>query len=281
MYISTEKRCEAHLVTITGAAPLHRYIYIDGGYVRQRFEYYASRYFNGDPLDFDYNALFHEYQKRFYYDCLPPRRNGEDESTFKKRKDGMRDFFTRLRELRGFHVYEGKLSGDGERVRQKGVDIQLAVHMLTHVSRGIVRRVTLMAGDADFEPLAEAVVAEGAFLTLWADKRSVSTRLRHAADEYEPFHISNLFAALSSQFKSVHPLPEVSGRTGQHHEGLSLLRRGVLPDGSEAKLYAANGRAILIYPSTTTSFMHITWQTPELVMHIAEDLGANISWNNG
>ena len=90
-----------------GASPLERYVYMDGGYIRQRLDFYSRRYIDGQPIDLNYGAILHEYQKRFYYDCLPPKRAGEDDDVFAARETAMRNFFDRLQELRGFHVCEG------------------------------------------------------------------------------------------------------------------------------------------------------------------------------
>ena len=180
-----------------GAPPETRYVYIDGAYLRERLAFYSTRYFNGDPIQLDYQQFFRDFEKKFYYDCLPPRRKGEESDAFKAREEQVKQSFDHLKELSGFHVYEGKLTGDGEKARQKGVDIQLAVHMLTHVSRGTIRRVTLLAGDADFQPLADAIVGEGGYLTLWADKRSAATSLRHAVDRGGPGCLNRFSASIS------------------------------------------------------------------------------------
>jgi uncharacterized LabA/DUF88 family protein len=262
-----------------GTPPSAEYLYVDGGYLRKRLETYSQRYFNGEPFELDFANLFGAYEKKFYYDCLPSRRKDEEENALKEREDKVREFFDSLKVLPGFHVYEGRVSGEGERARQKGVDIQLAVHMLSQASRGTVRKITLLAGDADFQPLADAVVAEGAYLTLWADRRSASRSLVHAVDVFRPLEITQLFNAITAAFKHKHALPQLSGELKANSEGLPMVRSGSLQCGGAVGLFSDGTRSILIYPSGTTHHLHIRWHRPDAVVKIAEDLGEKIIWD--
>lgn len=263
-----------------GIPPERSYVYIDGGYLRERIKSLSRRHFNGEELPLDFGRYFGDFEKKFYYDCLPPRQANEPEDDFKKREERVQALFDGLREKPGFHVYEGKLTGQGEKARQKGVDIQLAVHMLSHVSRGTIRKITLVAGDADFEPLADAVVAEGGYLCLWADRLSVSRRLIHAVDVFQPMEVNRFLHSLSEEFHHAHSMPRTSGELAINPEGLPQIRSGRLSTGGKVGLYSDGRKALLIYPTGKTHFMHIRWHSPEAVANLAEDFGQTIVWDN-
>jgi uncharacterized LabA/DUF88 family protein len=82
--------------------------------------------------------------------------SAETDSAFDFRVKKQTDEFNAIRSLPGFHVRLGTLSGTGKRLRQKEVDVQLAVDMLTQAFAKNMNRATLIAGDLDFRP----VVAE-------------------------------------------------------------------------------------------------------------------------
>ncbi|MEA2872500.1 MAG: hypothetical protein QOH67_2476 [Hyphomicrobiales bacterium] len=255
-----------------------QHAYIDGAYLRQRLAEYSRRYFGAAQIEIDYERMFTGCEKKFYYDCLPPRLGNETDEAFRAREASIRTFFDSLSELPGFHVYEGKIAGQGERARQKGVDVALAVHMLSQAVQGTVRKFTLVAGDADFEPLAHAVVQAGAYLTLWADRKSVAKSLVRAVDVLQPITVNQLLGWASQTFRAAHPMPELSQLFTIEPDGLALARTGTLSNGHEAFLYTGNGRTFVIYRSSATHFMHIRWHTPEAAMDLAADLGADIQW---
>jgi len=80
------------------------------------------------------------------------------------------------------HVRRGRLRGTSGRLRQKGVDIQLAVDALTYSTSGILDAVMLVTGDADFAPLAEAVRNKGPLVAVCAFRKGLSPLLVEAAD---------------------------------------------------------------------------------------------------
>ena len=156
---------------------LPEYLFVDGAYLREILVAIGERYCDGAPLDMNYSTLFSPHEKVFYYDCLPPRRSGETGVEHETRLKEVRTHFAKLRRLPGCHVFEGKTSYEGKVQRQKGIDVHIAVHMLMHVVRKNTMKVTLFAGDADFLPLVQALVLEGAQVTVVFESRSAAVDL--------------------------------------------------------------------------------------------------------
>ena len=74
---------------------------------------------------------------------------------------------------------------------QKGVDISLAVDMLSHAHRKNYALAILIAGDADYVPLVKAVKAEGSRVFVWFfdERYGLSRDLRMSADHYAEISI--------------------------------------------------------------------------------------------
>lgn len=66
----------------------------------------------------------------------------------------------------------------------KQVDISLATDMLTHAHRGNYDVAVLVAGDEDYIPLVDAVMAEGRRVVLWFIDDGLSPKLKNKADFY-------------------------------------------------------------------------------------------------
>ncbi len=66
----------------------------------------------------------------------------------------------------------------------KRVDISLATEMLTHAHRKNYDVAVLVAGDEDYIPLVDAVMAEGRRVVLWFIDDGLSPALKNKADYY-------------------------------------------------------------------------------------------------
>lgn len=66
----------------------------------------------------------------------------------------------------------------------KQVDISLSVDMLTHAHRKNYDVAVLVAGDEDYVPLVEAVMAEGRRVCLWFVEDGLSPLLKNRVDFY-------------------------------------------------------------------------------------------------
>jgi len=88
-------------------APERSSIYLlIGGCLRAVLERVTDTFAGGAVLDLDYETLTRNYSKVFYYDALPERKSGEDETTYYGRIAPQRCLFDRLSSLDRFHVYE-------------------------------------------------------------------------------------------------------------------------------------------------------------------------------
>lgn len=187
----------------------HEYIFIDGAYLRRVVERISQEYCDGSKIPVDYGALFFRYEKKFYYDCPPPRRENESDDDYERRREAFDINMERMQAERGFHVFLGTTAGIGGKARQKGVDIQISVHMLTHCFRRNVKHMTLLAGDRDFEPLVDALVQDGAYVNLRYHRSSISKELLRAADMGEPLTTLEVIQNSGEEFRGLFPVPEV------------------------------------------------------------------------
>ena len=73
-----------------------------------------------------------------------------------------------------------KVKGKGS----KRVDISLAVDMLTHAHRKNFDVAILVAGDEDYVPLVDAVMAEGRRVVLWFLDEGLNPFLKRRVDHY-------------------------------------------------------------------------------------------------
>ena len=131
-------------------------VFIDGGYM--------------DKLLYDSGGLridFGEFVRRlvegrhlpraYYYHCLPYRsaEPTQQEEHFFRNKE---KFFNALRRIDQFEVRLGHLAfrgidSHGQRMlEQKGVDVQLAVDLLTLAFNRVINTAVLLAGDGDLVP---------------------------------------------------------------------------------------------------------------------------------
>jgi uncharacterized LabA/DUF88 family protein len=169
------------------------YVYVDGRYVRKQLSDagLSDEFDPRKPAGFVRNAgwiggLRWDIApvRVFYYDAVDE--TPADEAA-RLEADRQRAYFDRLRRLPETHVVTGYLRpGRRGRRQQKGVDVQLAVDALEAALYQRVKAVALVAGDADFIPLAEAVRRAGPHVLVLAFESSLSDELHAAADRFIP-----------------------------------------------------------------------------------------------
>jgi len=224
------------------------YLFIDGAYLRSRLKY-ISKHFAIDPLDFNFEAFRSSIaQKAFYYDCLPARGPSENGDDYDKRVEPQQKVFKAIRSFSGYHVFLGEAVHSSGGIVQKGVDIVIAVDMLTHSFRGVIDRAILFAGDRDFKPLVSALVQQGVYVTVGYHPKSVAEELLDAADERIEYGTCKLWSLTSPQFQRRFPAPSVGETT---RDGLtvggSVVRTGTLGT-EEVRLYAGSNLYQLFLP---------------------------------
>lgn len=236
-------------------SPTH-YLFIDGGYLRSALERKAKKFFGLDTIPLDYQSFFGGigYSKRFYYDCLPPKKSGEAREDHELRIQPVVDHFNNLRGLDGFHVFLGSTTSEGTKARQKGVDIMISVHMLTHSFRGNMAKATLLTGDSDFKPLIEALVQDGTDVTLWYDPENANQDLVYAADSQRTLEINFILLNAPAAFRIQHPPAQLfsgpfQGKTLNGEATARPVRLGTTSSGFPVMLFQlASGPFLLILP---------------------------------
>jgi uncharacterized LabA/DUF88 family protein len=194
------------------------YFFIDGGYVRQKYADAMNRVFSVAAAEPEmsnlqlwcYGQRFGKAvaQRFFYYDCLhDSKKDGETVEEFAGRVERQNATFEKIQSLPGFHIRLGSLSGLGKKVRQKKVDVLLAVEMLDHAFRKNMAAAFLLAGDGDFTPVVEAVTRLGTWVQVHYDRHGASKELFSSADWGRSLSFNDLWSWGSSEFKEGHPVP--------------------------------------------------------------------------
>lgn len=177
------------------------YLFIDAGCLRSTVRNIAERFTDDrDGLRIVHPVLGGSYNKVFYYDALRERLDGETDDAYNQRNADRIAALDKLRQLNGWHVYEGVVKrgkGEHRRSKQKKVDVMIAVDMLMHSFRRNMHRATLLASDLDFEPLLNALVQEGMTTTLWYPPDETNPDLAAAADNREELNFRSLAHALA------------------------------------------------------------------------------------
>jgi len=188
-----------------------KYLFIDGGCLDSVLETFSKELFDSEPLEVDYFTVARDYQKIFYYDCLPAQKKDESILDYQRRIQPKVKLFNQLKSLDNFHVYEGtaRLRDKRRGQEQKQVDIMIAVDMLTHSFRRNMHEATLITGDLDFKPLIDALVQDGMQVTLLYPKGKTNYELVDAADSKQPLRIGVVQQWLTNSFKSKVKLPDV------------------------------------------------------------------------
>lgn len=164
------------------------YAFVDGGYVREHcqrigvnWEKVSARSLAQHSVDQgirgewlgDRMALARVY----VYDAVAD----ESDST----SSGVEGWLQANDEVIDVHVRRGMVKGKrakGDKRRQKGVDVQLAVDALTFASNGSYDVALIVTGDGDFAPLVEAIRLKGPLAAVCCFMDHVSPELKRTAD---------------------------------------------------------------------------------------------------
>jgi uncharacterized LabA/DUF88 family protein len=226
------------------------YLFIDGGHLRKNHAEVVGKWFGHPVPDFNLDDMQNSLgaQKCFYYDCLDnKRRSTESPDDFDKRLVKQKELFNRFRRTKNTHVRLGALIGNGKKIRQKRVDIQLAVDAMSHAARGNMRTTVLLSGDQDFAPLVESLVSMGLFVHVCGDVKHTSRALADSADTFRPLRFKDYFYWTDDTARSKKPLPEMY--IGGSPTPNSPPRIGTVA-GIPAKLYVQNDGQTVITVET-------------------------------
>ena len=151
----------------SGPSPSYRQvmIFVDGGYLRENIK----KKWGNDVLaagsfqtltrllieHVNYGNILGELIRTYYYDAIVDEKEKEE-------REKQSDFFGTLSKLPFCTVRLGRLKrAKNEPRRQKGVDILMAIDMLTKAYENHYEIAILVAGDGDFVDLVEAVKDAG------------------------------------------------------------------------------------------------------------------------
>lgn len=225
-----------------------RYLFIDGAYLSHQFERFAKFWFEGDG-EIDYAELINSLtvDKCFYYDCFDDKqRSAETQKDFEARVATQTRIFNAISRVPRTHVRFGTLKGASNKLRQKEVDILIAVDMMSHAARKNMGEAILLAGDMDFVPVVESLVDLGLTVTLIADTLTVANELTWAADTFLEITIANYHAMASGHLKQKYPLPVVTPVPSP--PDATVLKKGRLGDAM-CVLYPAHPDHIIYVQS--------------------------------
>lgn len=229
-----------------------KYLFVDGAYLRERMADFSQRVYGLDqvPIDFEGLRAEHGFHKAYYYDSPPARdeKAGETTEDYERRIQPYVALTNGVRELNGWHVFDGVAKRRKSGSSQKEVDVKIAVDLLTNAVKNNMDEACLIAGDQDFRPVVEAVVREKTFLTLWFAKSSISSELRYAADArllMDAFFLDQLVIHSARPF----PMPpKLRIRYPLSADHTRLSTRVVGANGSEWALYLrpSNNNFVLV-----------------------------------
>lgn len=221
-----------------------KYLFIDGGCLRETLNDYSNSFFDNDVIDFDYGKLSREFHKIFYYDSPPPQKSDENDSDYLLRIQPQLDFFTKLNLLDGFHIYEGTSRRRRKKNEQKKVDIMIAVDMLNHSFRKNMTKATLLTSDLDFKPLIDALVENGMYINLWYPLNKTNIELIQSADSSIKLDLKTLYEYTTTEFQKSHKIPKGSDKIGKDVPLLTKIEVVKNSNGIEGEFYKANDRVM-------------------------------------
>lgn len=152
---------------MSGPSPSYRQVmvFVDGGYLREYIKKkWGSQELATGPLQsltrklieyVQFGNIYGELIRTYYYDAIVDEKEKDE-------RERQNEFFDTLRTLPSCTVRLGRLKTvRKEPRRQKGVDILMAIDMLTKAYENHYDIAILVAGDGDFVDLVEAVKDAG------------------------------------------------------------------------------------------------------------------------
>jgi uncharacterized LabA/DUF88 family protein len=232
----------------------------------------------GDLIELDYQNFF-QHRKIFYYDALPTQKPDQSDAEFEAALDVAQRRHSVLRQVYGCHVNVGKtVAKKRKKLEQKGVDVLLAIEALGHVHRKNAKEVTLLTGDEDFTPLVRELVREGAYVTVWHEKKSTSVDLIEAADFAQDLDLLHALSNTTEAFRAKHPSPRVYGLADDLTKKIKLSFQSGSGNG-QLRLFKGEGVWRLIR-EWDDKYNHVTHANLEVVRLVAKQAGWEFPWDS-
>lgn len=226
------------------------YVFIDGGHLRKYHAEVAEKWFGAPTPDLDLYKVGADLGawKCFYYDCLDDiKRASESQSDFDNRLSKQEELYSKFRRTLATHVRLGALTGQGKKIRQKQVDIMLAVDAMSHAARGNMRTVKIVSGDQDFTPLVEALVNMGLNVQVIGDSKHTSQTLADAADTFRALRFVDYFNWTDEAARRARQIASYS--IGGHPSVKNTAIQPCTVAGIEAKHFFYEGRFFITFVS--------------------------------
>lgn len=177
-------------------------VFIDAGYLRN----YAKEYCGTDEINYERLGKFLATQavagenfrphlvRIFYYDAKPDIKDADlveqeyQADVKKKIEEKAKELDTYIGKIQDTDKLDIKFGhlviSKKDSTRQKGVDTLIAIDMITKAFQGQYHYAVLLAGDADFIPIVEAVKHVGPIVVgSFFNEASNSDRLKHIVDK--------------------------------------------------------------------------------------------------
>ena len=116
-----------------------------------------------------------------------------------------------------------------ELVRQKGVDVLLAVEVYQHAVNGNMDTAEIVASDLDYYPLLDALVQTRVRTVLWYDLDKTTPELIRTADQARPLNLQKWIGWSVGNLGGLHQVGTVAGHMVDHPD-YRLLKEGRLDD---------------------------------------------------
>jgi uncharacterized LabA/DUF88 family protein len=270
------------VVRSAGYVPVPKisYLFVDGAYLRESFYALSNTLFDGEQIPLDFGRVGAGFTKCFYYDCLPFRTRAEDSAAYDARVLAQRTLFSAIRTVDGWHVFEGVTVGEGSRARQKQVDIQIAVDMLSHSHQRNMQELDFIAGDQDFKPLIDALVRDGMYVRLLYERTSASKELIEAADARHVLNAYELLRFATAQFSESHRLPERSSQQGDTSPPAGTLVETGSGLANNIRLWRAQTRYVITYagPERRGNTMHLAHNNLDFLKRVMHNVLGTVAW---
>jgi uncharacterized LabA/DUF88 family protein len=204
------------------------YLFIDGAAFAESVDSPLA-HFGATIRDINWASLSKNAERIFYFDALPVQKPAENVDKFNERLTAKKSLFAYLRRIPNMHVREGftrvRPTGKNPPLRQKGVDIALAVEVLTHAHSGNFDEARIIANDLDFYPLLDALTNTRVKTLLYFNRRKTANELLEAADVAEEIGFYAVWSWLPS---SIRDKETIEGRNAEiEASGLELVSTGV------------------------------------------------------
>jgi uncharacterized LabA/DUF88 family protein len=262
-----------------------KYMFIDGAYLEAAYRDVMQKVFR-DAGDLDYAKVRGQSgaARTFYYNATETKLAAESKEQFEARLAAQQEKFDALSDIPTFHVRAGVMAGDkNRRRRQKEVDVQLTVDMLTHGIRGNFAEAKLLAGDRDFRPLVEAAVSLGIRVEVLYERESASKELYRAADKGTRLDVTEFWNWSSDEWTRHRVM--LGRRTEHASNGAPYIEAGRAVVGRQDVIAYKDGSSgqfqFFMMFAQRDSHHVITHPDPELIQrYIAYEFGP-IVWSKG